>query len=235
MPILPLSPQARPGMSKRQKRHSLKTPLGWNSQHQGKGGYFFCSFLRSRSAQPTANASCTATALLTARDGGRWRVSRFHLLSGTTLGDEISTHITLTTFQHKMHLVAAYPPQQGHLQLLKKFSLVRRLFLIQPSLAMMERAFSVLNIMFDGQQTTALNDLFDLPVIAPQPTVDFASVAGRTLRMGVLWVVVLPAGVPVLARPWRLTTGRKVATAWTANPTRKANPTADMPVETLRS
>lgn len=65
---------------------------------------------------------------------------------------------------------------------------------------MMERAFSLLNIIFGAQQTTVINDLFELPVIAPQPTVDFAAAAGRTLRTRALRVVVLLEGVPVLTQ-----------------------------------
>ncbi|CAN0084645.1 unnamed protein product, partial [Laminaria digitata] len=45
------------------------------------------------------------------------------------------------------------------------FGLVRKLWLIQPSSAMMERAFSVMNNIFGAQQTTALNDLFEISVM----------------------------------------------------------------------
>ncbi|CAN0476938.1 unnamed protein product [Laminaria digitata] len=44
------------------------------------------------------------------------------------------------------------------------FDLVRKLWVIQPSSAMMEWAFSVINI-FGSQQTTVLNDLFELSVM----------------------------------------------------------------------
>ncbi|CAN0489187.1 unnamed protein product, partial [Laminaria digitata] len=44
--------------------------------------------------------------------------------------------------------------------------LVRKLWLFQPSSAMrMERVFSVVNNVFGAQQTTILNDLFELMVM----------------------------------------------------------------------
>lgn len=42
------------------------------------------------------------------------------------------------------------------------FDLVRKLWLFQPSSAMIERVFSVVNNVFGSQQTTILNDLFEL-------------------------------------------------------------------------
>ena len=54
-PVLPISPQARPGMSKRLKRQSIITPLGWNSRSWAKGGYFFRSF-GGHSAQGKAHS-----------------------------------------------------------------------------------------------------------------------------------------------------------------------------------
>ncbi|CAN0254953.1 unnamed protein product, partial [Laminaria digitata] len=45
------------------------------------------------------------------------------------------------------------------------FDLVRKLWLFQPSSAMMERVFSVVNNVFGAQQTTILNDLFELTVM----------------------------------------------------------------------
>lgn len=45
------------------------------------------------------------------------------------------------------------------------FDLVRKLWLLQPSSAMMERAFSVMNNVFGKQQTNMLNDLFELTVM----------------------------------------------------------------------
>ena len=53
----------------------------------------------------------------------------------------------------------------GEQQLPKWFSLVRRLWLIQPSSATMERAFSVMNHIFGAQQTAVLNDLFEQSVM----------------------------------------------------------------------
>ena len=54
-PISPISPQARPGMSKRLKKHSIITLLGWNSRSWAKGGYFFRSFC-GHSAQGKAHS-----------------------------------------------------------------------------------------------------------------------------------------------------------------------------------
>ena len=45
------------------------------------------------------------------------------------------------------------------------FDLVRKLWLFQPSSAMMERAFSVMNNVFGKQQMTLMNDLFELTVM----------------------------------------------------------------------
>ncbi|CAN0175352.1 unnamed protein product, partial [Laminaria digitata] len=45
------------------------------------------------------------------------------------------------------------------------FDLVRKLWVILPSSAMMERAFSVMNNIFGSPQTTVLNDLFELSVM----------------------------------------------------------------------
>ncbi|CAN0246938.1 unnamed protein product, partial [Laminaria digitata] len=45
------------------------------------------------------------------------------------------------------------------------FDLVRKLWVIQPSSAMMERALSVMNNIFGSQQKTVLNDLFELSVM----------------------------------------------------------------------
>ncbi|CAN0423148.1 unnamed protein product, partial [Laminaria digitata] len=45
------------------------------------------------------------------------------------------------------------------------FDLVRKLWLFQPLSAMMERVFSVVNNVFRAQQTTILNDLFELTIM----------------------------------------------------------------------
>ena len=45
------------------------------------------------------------------------------------------------------------------------FDLVHKLWLFQPSSAMMERVFSVVNNVFGAQQTTILNDLLELTVM----------------------------------------------------------------------
>lgn len=45
------------------------------------------------------------------------------------------------------------------------YSVVEKLWLVQPSSAMMERVFSVLNNVFDKQQTNALNDLVETTVM----------------------------------------------------------------------
>ncbi|CAN0531985.1 unnamed protein product, partial [Laminaria digitata] len=45
------------------------------------------------------------------------------------------------------------------------FDLVRKLWLFQPSSAMMERVFPVVNNVFGAQQTTILSDLFELTVM----------------------------------------------------------------------
>ena len=45
------------------------------------------------------------------------------------------------------------------------YSVVEKLWLVQPSSAMMERVFSVLNNVFGKQQTSALNDLVETTVM----------------------------------------------------------------------
>ncbi|CAN0515366.1 unnamed protein product, partial [Laminaria digitata] len=45
------------------------------------------------------------------------------------------------------------------------FKVVKKLWLVQPSSAMMERVFSVLNDVFGKQPTTCLNDLVETTVM----------------------------------------------------------------------
>ncbi|CAN0385678.1 unnamed protein product, partial [Laminaria digitata] len=46
------------------------------------------------------------------------------------------------------------------------YKVVKKLWLVQPSSAMMERVFSVLNNVFGKRQTTCLNDLVETTVMA---------------------------------------------------------------------